>query len=312
MAINGGGDPLEQGTRMMIQDTTNCYSNEAKPHAQPPLAASAAYHSEALQPLAGLLNVALEQDYLARHSRHSLDSQLNFNDVDDEPDAASTIGATSSPQGPDIPELYNLPHVPFLDLGSDDLADQDSDLTYGSNAQAAEATDTDRTLAVLEFMKENFPRFSLRALITELFTSDDGSVKNVANNHLAMGGSVHLLEVAIGDKGMVDSKIADWIMDQAMDICSRDSWLTDNTSRGDHFEDEKSLHIPAKSRKIELLQSFSPPGLLSLYERTMPRLQKLLKAVTGKDSPLSASESVVRSRRNPNMVSILNIYIPRI
>ncbi|KAJ7624216.1 hypothetical protein DFH06DRAFT_1087495 [Mycena polygramma] len=229
-------------------------------------------------------------------------SQLNFNDVDDEPDAASTIGATSSPQGPDIPELYNLPRVPFLDLGSDDLADQDSDLTYGSNARAAKATDTDRTLAVLEFMKENFPRFSLRALITELFTSDDGSVKNVANKYLAMGGGVHLLEVAIGDKGMADSKIADWIMDQATAICSREaSWLTDNASRGDHFEDAKSLRIPAKSLKIGLLQSFSLPGLLSLYERTMPRLQKLLKAVTGKDLPLSASESVVRAQRNPNM-----------
>jgi hypothetical protein len=48
-----------------------------------------------------------------------------------------------------------------MDLGSDDLRDEESDLTYGSNSRAPKSTDTDKTLAVLDFMKENYPRFSL-------------------------------------------------------------------------------------------------------------------------------------------------------
>lgn len=110
--------------------------------------------------------------------------------------------------------------VPFLDLGSDDLVDQDSDLNYGSTSRAPKSTDTDKTLAVLNFMKQSFPRFSLRDFITELFTSDNGSIKNVANKYLSMCGHMHLLDTVIGDKCMQDDNVADWVMEQATAICS--------------------------------------------------------------------------------------------
>ncbi|KAJ7675135.1 hypothetical protein B0H17DRAFT_1207875 [Mycena rosella] len=50
------------------------------------------------------------------------------------------------------------------------------------------------------------------------------------------------------------------------------------------------------------MQTFSIPDLLLLYERCTPHLQKLFKAVIGKDSPpAEADESVVRCQRNPDM-----------
>ncbi|KAJ7675134.1 hypothetical protein B0H17DRAFT_946192, partial [Mycena rosella] len=129
-----------------------------------------------------------------------------------------------------------------LDLGSDDLQDEDSDCTYGSNSRATKFTDTEKTLAVLEFIKENFPRFSPRSLLQELFISDHATVKNATNKYLSTGGGLHLLEKAIGDKGLVDSNIGDWIMASATSICSREvSQLTDKASKGPHFEDAKSL-----------------------------------------------------------------------
>ncbi|KAJ7703691.1 hypothetical protein B0H17DRAFT_1175805, partial [Mycena rosella] len=80
----------------------------------------------------------------------------------------STVGAISNPPGPYVPDLYVQQDVPFLDLGFDDLKDEEGDLTYGSNSQARKSTDTEKTLAV--FMKEEFSRFSLKASLQELFT----------------------------------------------------------------------------------------------------------------------------------------------
>ncbi|KAJ7275813.1 hypothetical protein C8J57DRAFT_1505121 [Mycena rebaudengoi] len=87
--------------------------------------------------------------------------ELTSDDFDMELDAESTVGAESSPPGPRVPDLYMRDNVPFLDLDSDDLpAEDESDLNYGSNSRAPKSTDMDKTLAVLEFMKDNFPRFS--------------------------------------------------------------------------------------------------------------------------------------------------------
>ncbi|KAJ7258501.1 hypothetical protein C8J57DRAFT_1073673 [Mycena rebaudengoi] len=192
-----------------------------------------------------------------------------------------------------------------MDLNSDDLPTEDgSDLNYGSNSRAPKSTDTDKTLAVLGFMKDNFPRFSLRDFLTELFTTDNSTIKYVANTYLGTGGCVHILDTVIVDNGSKDAEVGNWIMAKAAAICTREvRWLTDEASNGRFFEEAQSLRVPANSVKLDLLQSFSIPKLLVLYERTTPCLQKFLKTVVGKDSPPpGANESVVRCQRNPDMV----------
>ncbi|KAJ7758633.1 hypothetical protein B0H16DRAFT_1820588 [Mycena metata] len=133
--------------------------------------------------------------------------ELNSDDFDNELDAVSTIGATSSPPGPQIPDIPMGGHIPYLDLQSDLLPDDDDnepldDLTYGSNSRAPKMTDTEKTVAVLEFMKDRFPRLSLRLFLTQLFTSDNPSITNITNTYLSMGRGAHLLETVIGDKAI--------------------------------------------------------------------------------------------------------------
>ncbi|KAJ7626744.1 hypothetical protein B0H17DRAFT_1188009 [Mycena rosella] len=233
-------------------------------------------------------------------------TELGSADLDNEPDAESTVGATSSPPGPYVPDLYVQKDVPFLNLGSDDLRDEEGDLTYGSNSQARKFTDTKKTLAVLEFMKEEFSRFSLKAFLQELFTSEHASIKNVTNSYLATGGGLHLLETAIGDQGMQDPDIGDWIMAHATEMCSREvTQLTTRASEGPHFADAQYLRVPANAINIDLLQSFSVPGLLKLYEQCTTWLQTFLKAVIGRDSPPPGSdESAARCQRNPDMTNL--------
>ncbi|KAJ7213112.1 hypothetical protein GGX14DRAFT_534293 [Mycena pura] len=210
-------------------------------------------------------------------------TELNSDDFKiDEDDAASTIGATSSPPG------------------SDDFGNEDSDITYGSNSRAPKSTATDKTLAILAFMKENYPQFSLRDLLTELFTSEHPSITNVTNSYLGRGGRKHLLETAIGDSAIEDEHVADWIMAKATVICTQEvSHLTDRASKGKFFEDAKCLRVPAGSITVKLLQSFSLSGLLFRYDRTTAHLQKFLKALIGKDSLPSSNES--RTQRSPDM-----------
>lgn len=247
----------------------------------------------------------MRRNYSVRPSFDGLDSD----DFDNEVDASSTIGATSSPPGPQIPDLGIGAHIPFLDLDSallpDDNDDEDTDdPTYGSNSRAPKLSNEQKTLAVLEFMKDKFPRLSLRLLLTEIFTSDNPAITNVTNTYLSMGGRIHLLETAMGGKFLLDSEITDWIMGKATAICTREvQGLTDMASKGDHFEDAKYLRLSANSITVDRLRSFSVPGLLKLYERTTPRLQEFLTAVIGKDSPPSTDLAVARSQRNPDMVS---------
>ncbi|KAJ6605097.1 hypothetical protein B0H10DRAFT_2311930, partial [Mycena sp. CBHHK59/15] len=146
--------------------------------------------------------------------------------------------------------------------------------------------------------------FSLHALVQELFTSDHGSIKNVTNSYLSTGGGVHLLETAIGDKGLKDTAVADWIMEKATFICTTEvSWLTDKAHAGDYLEDAKYLRVPANSIKIGLLQSFSVPSLLLTYEWATSRLQRFLTTLIGKDPlPPGADISSKRCQRNPDMV----------
>jgi hypothetical protein len=233
-------------------------------------------------------------------------SELKSDDFEHESDAVSTIGATSSPPGPAIPDLH-LPDIPFMDLGSDDFGDEESDPTYAANSRAAKSSDTEKTLAILEFIKTNFPRFSLKDLLTELFTSDNASIKNVTNSYLGTGGYMHILETIVGAKGTRNQTVSDWIIGQATEICRREvSRLTEDAADGHYYEEAKSLRIPAASVSVNLLQSFSIPKLLLLYENATPQLQKFLKAVIGKEPPpLEAANSTVHGSRNPDLVRFL-------
>jgi hypothetical protein len=233
--------------------------------------------------------------------------ELNSDDFfNQESDAASTVGAVSSPPGPPLPDII-LPDVPFVDLQSDDFPDEESNPNYMS--RAPKNSNTQKTRKILDFMEGLPGKFSLHDFLTELFTSDDSVIEGWRNTYFGVSGHVHLLDVAIGDKATRDPDIVQWIIAKAADICSQEtSFLTDNASRGPHYHEALYLRAPARSVDIQRLHSVSIPHLLQIYERTIPLLQNILQAVIGKEVSLPEKKSSrARSQRNPDMVCILKL-----
>ncbi|KAJ7244693.1 hypothetical protein C8J57DRAFT_1524865 [Mycena rebaudengoi] len=127
-------------------------------------------------------------------------NQLDSDDLLEELEAQSTIGATSSPPGPHLPDYNLADNIPFGNLNSDDFIDDDNDDTYNPvSGRAPKTTSTEKALIVLAFMRERFPRCSLRTFLETLFTSDNGSIKNFTNMFFQIGGALELMKIVVGD-----------------------------------------------------------------------------------------------------------------
>ncbi|KAJ7340585.1 hypothetical protein DFH08DRAFT_704319, partial [Mycena albidolilacea] len=144
---------------------------------------------------------------------------------------------------------------------------------------AAKTTDLEKACTVLQFMRENWPRFSLKDFLTVIFTSKDPRITVTANSYLATGGCLHLLCMIAGDEDPLDEDVNDCILCKAADLCDREAnYLTENALRGPHFKEALYLRVPADTITVQHLQSFSLPKVLDTYEQTTPGLQKLLRA----------------------------------
>ncbi|KAJ7809925.1 hypothetical protein B0H13DRAFT_1527812, partial [Mycena leptocephala] len=228
-------------------------------------------------------------------------THLGSDDFAMEEDAATTIGATSSPPDPRFRDTNFPLNVPFRELTEADFGESDEDAEYGAASRAPKLSNTDKTQMVLESMKK-LSRFSLRMFLEELFTSEDSAIKNVTNTYLAQDGHIRLLNLVYTDRVLENSSIAGWIMSKATDICVKEtSRLTDTARKGKFYEEAKSLRLPSNSVKVELLRSFSIPNLLKLYDSATPHLQGLLKAIIGGKTTESDEELVQRRQRNPDM-----------
>ncbi|KAJ7364773.1 hypothetical protein DFH08DRAFT_799087 [Mycena albidolilacea] len=185
-------------------------------------------------------------------------NQLPSDDPNESEDKAqSTIGAASSSSGPDIPDIY-LPYVPFSQLDSDDLPpEDDSDKTYGNRECAAKTTDLEKACTVLQFMKEHWPRFSLKDFLTVIFPSKDPRITVTANSYLATGGHSHLLCMVAENKATLDE-----------DIYVSGKLVTSLKMRGPHLKEVLYLQVPADTVTVQHLQSFSLPKFLDTYEQT--------------------------------------------
>ncbi|KAJ6578557.1 hypothetical protein B0H19DRAFT_1063025 [Mycena capillaripes] len=222
-------------------------------------------------------------------------AELGSDDFGIEDDAATTVGATSSLPDPHFRDDTNLPdNVSFLELHEEDFGESDDDADYGAGSRAPKMSNLEKTRAILEFMK-TFNRFSLRIFLEELFTSQDGAIRNVTNSYLAQDGLFHLLDLVCTDRAPENTYFAMWIMSKATDICVKEvSRLTDTARKGEFYEDAKSLRLPSHSVKIELLCSFSVQKLLRLYDHATPYLQGLLKAIVGNKTADSEEDLVQR------------------
>jgi hypothetical protein len=233
---------------------------------------------------------------------YHLRSDIASIDALDEWDASSSIGPDSSPDRP-LAGTFDIPdHVPFLELDSEYLPEDDEDdYSYmpGVRRLAERKSNEEKVLEVLKYMKDRFPRFSLRLLLQTIFTSQAPAITNYANIFLADGGALELMDSWWDRIGFQDHRMNNWIVERAGQLCAREfGWLTENASKGPHYEDAKFLRVTPQQATITLLRDFSYDTLCARYERVTPSFQHILKCVIGKTGPPQHGGS-----RNPDYVS---------
>jgi hypothetical protein len=231
-------------------------------------------------------------------------------DAVDDVEASSSVGPNSSPDVL-LPIYSDLPdNIPFLQLDTDTIHDDDENdpSFYPTHKRqyAERLSDEQKVLDILQYIQTRFRgRFSLRDFLHTLFTSDVGSITNTSNVFLADGGDIHLMDIWWGNRwekrGLKSQTMYKWAVEKAAAVCAKEcGWLTDNASKGPHFEDAQFLRVSSKQVTIEMLNTFRIQDLAERYERVTPYLQHILKIIIGE------KEGVPKSKRsrNPDYVSL--------
>ncbi|KAJ7342794.1 hypothetical protein DFH08DRAFT_938169 [Mycena albidolilacea] len=209
--------------------------------------------------------------------------ELGSDDFAAEGDAESSEIFSSAPNTPIQHPVFG-PAIAFGQLDPFFLADgEDEDSTFGeSTRQRVEhKSNLDKAKQVLNYMDSELKRFTFCNPLDIFLTSDDEFM-----THRQSG---------------ITPDISNWIVAVAADICNYEaSHLTDRASSGPYYKDAKLLHVPAKVTNLQNLHKFSIPRLLSIYERTLPALQTILKGVI-RAKKLPTDKDVERITRNPDM-----------
>jgi hypothetical protein len=238
-------------------------------------------------------NFLMARNYALRPLSHEL-----MSDWPDSDEATSTIDGSSSPLIENPPILDGIPFLDFDNLPSDDTYDQS--FSPDNENPAPRLSDDEKVVEILRFMKGQFPRLSLRDLLTSIFSSKLGSIKNYSSMYVKGGGRIELMNLLMDNNWHRDEALSSWIMEKASQVCQREfSQLTDRASRGPHVTDTAFLRVAAEDISVGMIKSFRLPDLMARYERVTPHLQLFLREVIGKQSPAVDSESTTR---NPDTV----------
>ncbi|KAJ7708490.1 hypothetical protein B0H14DRAFT_3903020 [Mycena olivaceomarginata] len=214
--------------------------------------------------------------------------ELGSDDFAAEGDAESSEIFSSAPNTPIQHPVFG-PGIAFGQLDPVFLADgEDEDGTFGESTRQRfeRKSNLDKAKQVLNYMDSELKRFTFRDLLDVFLTSDNEFMKHRRSMYLASPGPVYVLDLVLRAAGGITPDISDWIVAVAADICSYEaSNLTDRASSGPYYKDAKLLRVPAKVTSLQNLREFSIPRLLSIYERTLPTLQAILKGVIGPKKP---------------------------
>jgi hypothetical protein len=241
---------------------------------------------------------------------HPYSTRVRLNAVDDL-DASSSIGPNSSPDVL-IPIYSDLPtDIPFLQLDMDSIHDDDeSDPSFHHKQHYPERlSDEQKVIDIMQYMQTRFHgQFSLRDLLHTLFTSDTGSITNTSNVFLADGGDLHLqvMDIWWEKWGLKSPTTCKWVVEKAAAICAKEcSWLTDNVSKGPHFEDAQFLCVSPKQVTVAMLNAFCIQDLVERYECITLYLQHILKAIIGEKGGMQKRK---RSRNSDHVSPAYMIF----
>lgn len=188
--------------------------------------------------------------------------------------------------------------------------DTEADLNFESEPEQHNSeftTDAARVRHVLQYIKSEFPRLSLKNLLYTIFTCEDPYVKASVGIFLKNDSGVGLMEKLWGSSQRLqlskyNEEMSDWVVSKAAEVCAYEcSRLTDSASDGPHYAEAERLRVSAKSVTVAMVRGFKTSNLTALYDKTMPRVQKILQAVMQK-----GTAALVSSRRDTVSIRTLN------
>lgn len=176
----------------------------------------------------------------------------------------------------------------------------------GAQGRRPPQTGPQKVSAIFEFMKAEYPRFSLKDFLTTLFdpaSEISGSLKTSLGIFFTNGGGELLME-AVWNYGLqlqrekYNEDMANWVIKTAGALCNYEcSHLTDAASKGPHYADALNLRVNAEKVTVAMVRKYKLEDLTMVYDRTLPWTQKILSSIMNKDS---ADQS---SSRNAHDVS---------
>ncbi|KAF5318227.1 hypothetical protein D9611_014741 [Ephemerocybe angulata] len=243
--------------------------------------------------------------YPTRRYDEGLHLDADFEDME----AASSPGHEQRSSSPAIWDASSeADGLPFASLPEypEDVSDDEEYIEPGSErARRAGMSPEEKARLMLETLAE-IPHFSLSTFLRTLFMSNSGDITKYTNRFLSEDSHISLMSVWLKEnpsKKQVskDARLSmqSWIITEAASICAKEaSFLTDKASDGPFKSEAMHLRVPAHAVTVEIVKGFRIGGLLKMYERTLPSLQCILKAVINKDE-----KELNEKSRDPDHVS---------
>jgi hypothetical protein len=241
-------------------------------------------------------------------------------------DAVSSDGP-SSPGDKDMPFYADIVGSRLSELDMDTLESDDDPTFVTTRAYATRHTDEEKVLAVLQFMRQSFPRFSLEDFLRTMFTSQHPLITHTTHIFLDNGNPDTIMDLWMDRRRHCAVNLDHWVVRQAGHICAKEaSHLTNRAKAGPHYKAAQELRIRGNQVDRGLVANFDIKSLGEQYQQLLPSLQFILKAVTRSDLNVLGSETGIvldedravdedsqqqqQQNRKHWVFSLLNDYLP--
>lgn len=229
----------------------------------------------------------------------------------EEPDAlSSSPGPHSSPiPFPRLRTVIGDSATPFCqipDLSDNDEEDSDYQDYQTPTKRKSPQSNDEKTRLTLEFMRSTFSRFSLRQFLECLFTSEDGTIKNVSNVFLAANDHLDIMDLWWNNSPRpLSGFLETWVVQRAAQVCAKEaSWLTDRAKEGKHTDDALFLRVSPKDVNVKMVNEFRISDLMGRYEEVTPNIQTILKSIIARDT-----KNILLGSRDPDHVCLMSFLM---
>ena len=160
--------------------------------------------------------------------------------------------------------------------------------TWPSEEQRGQTSNNEKATTILQFMKLEYPRFSLRMLLETIFAADvPAELKTYSSSFMKDDGLLKFMDTLLGLEDWKDSAMLNWVVNMAAEVCAKEaSRLTERASRSGRTRGAPLsffFRVNSKRVTVEMVESFRVPDPHGAVFTRLPYLQGILKGVIGKE-----------------------------